>query len=141
MLALWVISSGVVALAVIVHYEILFRLSALIPHLRVKHRFRIVLGVIGGLLAHVAEILLFALAYYFMDRADGWGYLQGNFDGSLLDCAYFSFSTFTTLGFGDIEPIGEIRLLTGFEALTGLVLITWTASFLYFEMRRYWDTL
>lgn len=141
MLAVWVINSGVVALAVIVHYEILFRLSAFIPHLRIRHRFRIVLGVIGGLLAHVVEIWLFALAYYFMDRAEGWGYLQGNFDGSLLDCAYFSFSTFTTLGFGDIEPIGDIRLLTGIEALTGLVLITWTASFLYFEMRRYWDSL
>ncbi|HHO59743.1 MAG TPA: two pore domain potassium channel family protein, partial [Thiotrichales bacterium] len=30
--------------------------------------------------------------------------------------------------------------LTGIESLTGLVLITWTASFLYYEMQRYWDT-
>jgi hypothetical protein len=29
--------------------------------------------------------------------------------------------------------------LTGLESLTGLVLITWTASFLYYEMQRYWN--
>jgi len=74
-----------------------------------------------------------------MNKANGWGNLAGNFDGSLMDCGYFSFTTFTTLGFGDIEPTGHLRYLTGIEALTGLVLITWTASFLYFEMQRYWN--
>ncbi|MGD8933935.1 MAG: two pore domain potassium channel family protein, partial [Gammaproteobacteria bacterium] len=29
--------------------------------------------------------------------------------------------------------------LVGMESLTGLLLITWTASFLYYEMQRYWD--
>ena len=56
-----------------------------------------------------------------------------------MDCVYFSFTTFTTLGFGDIHPLGPIRFLTGIEALTGLVLITWTASFLFLEMQRHWD--
>jgi hypothetical protein len=37
--------------------------------------------------------------------------LQGNFDGSLIDCSYFSFTTYTTLGFGDIQPIGDLRFL------------------------------
>jgi hypothetical protein len=64
--------------------------------------------------------------------------LQGNFDGSLIDCSYFSFTTYTTLGFGDIQPIGDLRFLIGMESLTGLVLITWTASFLFLEMNRYW---
>ena len=68
------------------------------------------------------------------------GSLIGNFNGTLLDCVYFSFTTFTTLGFGDIEPNGRLRFLTGIESLTGLVLITWTASFLYFEMQRYWSS-
>ncbi|EEB77646.1 hypothetical protein GPB2148_582 [marine gamma proteobacterium HTCC2148] len=56
-----------------------------------------------------------------------------------MDCVYFSFTTYTTLGMGDIEPIGDLRYLTGLESLTGLVLITWSASFLYLEMTRYWD--
>ncbi len=74
-----------------------------------------------------------------MHHADGWGEFDGNFEGTLLDCVYFSFTTYTTLGFGDVVPHGELRYLTGLEALTGLLLITWTASFLYLEMTRYWD--
>jgi len=54
----------------------------------------------------------------------------------MADGIYYSF---TTLCFGDIEPFGSIRYLTGFESLTGLVLIAWAASFLYFEMQRYWN--
>ena len=74
-----------------------------------------------------------------MHKTDGWGTLEGNFGGSLLDCVYFSFTTYTTLGFGDVVPHGDLRYLTGLESLTGLLLITWTASFLYLEMTRYWD--
>jgi uncharacterized membrane protein len=75
-----------------------------------------------------------------MIRAKVGGTLTGRFDGSLLDCVYFSFTTFTTIGFGDIEPVGSLRYLTGLEALTGLVLITWTASFLFIEMQKYWKS-
>ena len=51
---------------------------------------------------------------------------------------YWSAVTFVTVGFGDIVPTGPLRLLAGMEALTGFVLITWTASFLYLEMNRLW---
>lgn len=120
------------------HYEFLYRLTLRMPTMRIKHRFRIVLGVFTALIAHAVEVWIFAFAYYFMHHAKGWGHFEGNFDGSLMDCAYFSFTTFTTLGFGDITPHGDLRYLTGIESLTGLVLITWTASFLYLEMQRYW---
>jgi hypothetical protein len=50
----------------------------------------------------------------------------------------FSFSTYTTLSYGDIDAVGDLRHLTGLEALTGLVMITWSASFLFLEMQRYW---
>lgn len=55
-----------------------------------------------------------------------------------LDCVYFSFTTYTTIGFGDIAPTGHLKYLTGLQALTGLVLITWTVSFLFLEMQKYW---
>ncbi|EGG99066.1 Protein yfbU [gamma proteobacterium IMCC2047] len=57
----------------------------------------------------------------------------------MLDCGYHSFVTYTSLGFGDIIPTGYLRFITGIEALAGLVLIAWTASFVYVEMRRFWD--
>jgi len=133
------INSLVVALTVIIHYELLYRMSVYIPKMAIKHRLRIVAGVFGALIAHAIEIWIFAFAYYFMQQHGQWGHFEGNFEGSLFDCAYFSFTTFTTLGFGDIVPHGHLRYLTGIESLTGLVLITWTASFLYYEMQRHWS--
>ena len=138
MITIVLVVSTVVAIAVVIHYEILFQLTNLMPRLKMRHRFRIVLGVLGALIAHVIEIWLFAAVYYLMHHAEGWGELSGAFSGSLMDRVYFSFTTFTTLGFGDITPMGDIRYLTGTESLTGLVLITWTASFLYVEMRKFW---
>ena len=129
----------VVGVVVIVHYEFLYRLTTHLPKMHMKHRFRIVIGVFTALVAHAVEVWVFGLVYYVQHHADGWGHFQGNFDGSLLDCVYFSFTTYTTLGFGDITPHGDLRFLTGIESLTGLVLITWTASFLYLEMQRYWE--
>ncbi len=140
MVYIFIINSLVVALTVIVHYELLFRVTLHIPKMNIRHRYRIVYGVFTALIAHTIEIWIFGLVYYLMNKAEVWGSLTGNIDGSLMDCAYFSFTVFTTLGFGDIEPVGHIRYLTGIESLTGLVLITWTASFLFVEMQKHWNT-
>ena len=130
--------SVVIAFVVTFHYEVLSFLTTLLPHIHMKHRRRIVVGVFGALVAHIVEVWIFALAYYVLLDAKTWGHLEGGFDGSLAACAYFSFTVYTTLGFGDIQPFGDMRHLTGVEALTGMVLITWTASFLYLEMQRNW---
>lgn len=124
--------------SVIIHYEVLYQLAEKLPSISVPPRYRVLIGVFIILITHVAEIWLFALGYYLMINIDGLGTLVGNFDQSLLDCSYFSFTNYTTLGFGDIEPSGHIRFLTGLESLTGLVLITWSASFLFIEMQKYW---
>lgn len=139
MIAITLINTLIITTAVIVHYECLLRLNQLMPRLNVWHRFRVVFGVLGALIAHAIEVWIFALGYYLMNRSQSLGHLTGNFDGSFMDAVYFSFTTFTTLGFGDISPSGPLKYLTGLEALTGLVLITWTASFLFIEMQRYWS--
>jgi hypothetical protein len=132
------INGALVTLAVIIHYEVLRKASVIIPRLSIRPRLRVVAGVFAALCGHVLEIWLFGFAYYFLNRAPAFGELKGNFNGSLLDSVYFSFSTYTSLGFGDIEPMGAIRFLAGLEALIGLVLITWSASFMYLEMTKYW---
>ena len=138
MLTVFTVNIMVIATVVMIHYEFMYRFTLLMPEMHIRHRFRIVLGVFGALCAHAVEVWIFALSFFWMHHADGWGEFEGNFEGSLMDCVYFSFTTYTTLGFGDVVPHGELRYLTGLEALTGLVLITWTASFLYLEMTRYW---
>lgn len=132
------LNSILVCAAVIIHYEVLYQLAVRLSTLSILPRYRVLLGVFAILIAHTIEIWLFALAYYLMINIDGFGSLSGNFNQSLLDCSYFSFTTYTTLGFGDVEPTGHIRFLTGLESLTGLVMITWSASFLFLEMQKYW---
>ena len=139
MITAFIVNTILVAIAVLIHFEVLNMLSVLIPKMPIRHRFRLLIGVSGALLAHVIEIWVFALGYYFMVKHQGFGSLTGSFNNSLMDCAYFSFVSFTTLGFGDIIATGDIRFLTGLEALTGLVLITWTASFMFIEMQKQWQ--
>ncbi len=127
------------ALVVLVHYQFLYRIVLYMPKMKVKHNFKIVIGVFGALIAHAIEIWIFGIAFYYMNITEGWGHLVGNVTGEFMDSVYFSFTVYTTVGFGDIEPHGPLRYLTGIESLTGLILITWTASFLYLEMERYWN--
>lgn len=130
----------VIMLCVAIHYEFLFRLSKNLEGLKIQPKFKIIVGVLGALIAHSVEVWIFALAFYTKYHSGYFGAFEGNFDGSYLDCVYYSFTSFTTLGFGDIVPLGELRFLTGIESLTGLVLITWSASFLFYEMQKYWKT-
>ena len=139
MFYVYIVNLLVIGLAVMIHYEFLYRITLMMPRLKIRHRFRIVLGVFFALTAHAAEVWIFGIAYYLMNKAETWGSLEGNFDGTMLDCVYFSFTSYTTLGTGDIVPFGDLRFLAALESLTGLVLVTWTASFLYLEMTRYWD--
>ena len=139
MFKVFLVNAVVVAAAVLIHYKFLSRLTRYFPKMRLKHELRIVIGIFGALIAHTVEVWFFAMAYYFMHHHDNWGTLSGDFTGTFFDCVYFSFTVFSTLGFGDIEPEGNLRYLTGIESLTGLVLITWTASFLLLEMQRNWE--
>ena len=132
------INAFVSILAVVIHYEALRQLTYQLPNLAVKPQLRVALGVFGCLLTHLAEIWLFAITYYALLHFERFGNLQGNFDGSLADCAYFSMTAYTSLGIGDIEPFGLVRFISGMEALLGLLLITWSASFMFLEMQKYW---
>jgi len=132
------IYSKVVALAVLIHFEALNFLSKIIPRLPIQRRMSILVGVFGALVAHMIEIWLFAFVFYFMLQGSYFGGLTGSVTNSLLDCVYFSLTCYTSLGFGDINPYGYLRFLSGLEALTGLVLIAWTASFMYIEMQKFW---
>ena len=73
MFYVFLINTLIVALSVMVHYEFLYRITLFIPRMGIHHRFRIVFGVFSALIAHALEIWIFAIAYYFMNHADGWG--------------------------------------------------------------------
>lgn len=132
------ISGLVTIVAVLLHYEALSALARLMPVLRLPRRMRITIAIFGMLIAHVVEVWIFGLAYWWLDRWPVLGQLPGSFHEGALDFVYFSVVTYTTLGYGDIVPGGPVRILAGTEALVGLTLITWSASFSFLEMQRDW---
>lgn len=95
---------------------------------------KLVRGLLLLLVAHLLEIGLFALGYGALVLVTPDAALVGDIEtGGVRDYLYFSASAYTSLGLGDIRPVGAARLLTGVEALTGLIMITWTAAFLFAE--------
>ncbi len=129
----------VVAIAVLLHYEGLRLLAGRYAGRTTRPQHRTVVLVIFWLLAlHVAEIWLFGGAYWALLQIPHSGNIAGAHPVGILDAVYLSAVTYSTVGFGDLAPVGAIRFLAGTEALAGLVLITWSASFTYLEMARLW---
>ena len=80
--------------------------------------------------SHLAHIFLFAIFYAYSFRHLGPTELfAGNLQDSFVDFFYFSITTYTTLGVGDVYPLGNMRIVAGLQSLVGLVLIAWTATF------------
>lgn len=131
------------AAAVVVHYEGVYWLARRYSRRKVDlaadrgTMLKIIFALLG---LHIIEIWCFGLAYWGLLHVPGAGSVAGTGGvKSLFDAFYLSASTFTTLGLGDLAPVGAIRVLSGCEALTGLLLITWSASFTYLEMARLWN--
>ncbi|SDD52599.1 ion channel [Aquimonas voraii] len=128
----------IVSLCVLLHYESLVWLSERLRRLSTQRRRKVLYGVYALLLLHVTEIWLFGLGLWLLMLVPGAGHLSGLDHAGLLDSVYLSAASFTTVGFGDLAPVGPIRFLVGTEALTGFVLITWSASFTFIEMETFW---
>lgn len=123
----------------LLHYEALRLLGVVLPRLRMRSRAKLMLVIVGAFVAHAAEIALYAGAIYALVRWAGAGAL-GSTPLSMNVALYFSAETYTSLGYGDVVPQGSLRLVSGVEALNGLLLIGWTASYTYVSMERFWGT-
>lgn len=123
------ISAGMIVLCVLWHSAGIWGLT----HIHASNRaqpwreghapqraFTVVLMVFGLLALHAVEILAYAILY------SSLGQFPGDFETAL----YFSASTFTTLGYGDVIPAPDHRLLAGIEGVMGLILIGWSTAIL-----------
>jgi hypothetical protein len=129
---------AIVVGCVLLHYEALSGLTQALKRLRMRPRPRILVMILTLMLIHVAEIWIFGLGYWVLTQDASHGVLAAAHPVGLLDCVYYSAVCYTTLGLGDLAPLGNIRLLTGMESLTGFMLIGWSVSFTYLEMDRFW---
>ena len=127
-----------VSLCVALHFELLSRSRRYLTLLTQRRRRRVLIFIATILVAHTIEIWLFAVGYYAAVVWLGAGPLIGLETASFLDFVYYSAMVYTTVGFGDIVPSGAVRLMTGLEALTGLVMIAWSASYTFLEMQHDW---
>ncbi len=100
---------------------------------------RVILAVLILFVAHFAQIAIYAIAFGIGHQVLNLGSFSGEGVQTALDYFYFSAVSFTSLGIGDIFPKNHLRLLTGVEALNGLLLIAWSGAFLFAMMNQLWD--
>lgn len=120
------------ALCVGVHYQAMKRLQA-----RRDSGSRSLVRLFGGLMAaHAVEIWLFGIAYFALAGTPFGGIHAGS---SLLDSVYFSAACYTTLGIGDLYPLGALRAIAAVEGLVGLMFIAWSASLVFLSIQKRLD--
>lgn len=84
------------------------------------------------ILLHLVQVAAWAFTYKTMIPS---GELA-NYEEAI----YFSLVTFTTLGFGDITLSEGWRVLSGIQAMNGILLIGWSTAILFAIVQRIWDT-
>ena len=75
--------------------------------------------------AHTMEVLVWVCTYWLVQAAP---------PGS--DLLYFAFVNYTTLGYGDITPVPEWRLIGPLTAMNGILLFGWSAAILFEVLRK-----
>jgi voltage-gated potassium channel len=92
---------------------------------------RILISTVIALTAlHILQITVWAWAYMIL--------LPEAVLDTFEEAIYFSFVTFTTLGYGDITLPNVWRILSGYEALNGVLLIGWSTAMLFAVVQRTW---
>jgi len=57
--------------------------------------------------------------------------IVGELDNNSYDFIYYSYTTYTTLGYGDLRPVGPCRVISSVEAVLGYVFMAFLASQFY----------
>ena len=129
MITNFVFATFMVGMTVTVHFGGLLGLIWLLRDSRRRFRIHesaggegaaVVIVVLGLVMIHTVEIWTYALAYL------AAGALP-DFETAL----YFSTSSFTTVGYGDVVLDRHWRLLGAIEGANGLLLFGWSTAFLF----------
>ena len=138
LLGVTLVSVVAVLLATALFYECLCFLSRFVSGTVRNHRVLMLAMVSGIFIAHAGAILIYAVFYWALTHYAGFADLSGNVEDHFLTYLYFSITSYSSLGIGDVFPVGSLRFLSGVEAINGLILITWSAAFTYFIVQKMW---
>lgn len=75
-------------------------------------------------LLHTLHSLVWAYCLYILPA------VQVDFS-NFIDVFYYSIVTFTTLGYGDMTISSDWKILSGIEAINGIMLIGWSTALMY----------
>lgn len=135
MLLVMLIGGGLTGVCVMIHAVGTTMLLQWLPKFadRIMVRFPVVGGMASLLVVssvllclHFLELTIWALAYLWLTPIQE----IPDFETAL----YFSGSTYTTVGYGDITLNHAWRLLTSIEAMDGMLLLGWSTALLYASM-------
>ncbi len=84
---------------------------------------------------HVVIILCFASLLWFASQYLNLGNLNADGAIGIMDYFYHSAVSYSTLGVSEV-PDGHLKVMTALESLTGIMLLTWSATFFYNVMGR-----
>jgi len=141
MLKLSLIGSALIAITIVIHA---FGTAAWVRYLAARHTAalpwssrRAMLILVGTAITvvflHAVEIVVWAKAYQLILPANELDVFE--------EAVYFSFVTFTTLGYGDITLSEGYRLLSGIQALNGIILVGWSTAMIFSVVQRVWRGL
>lgn len=86
----------------------------------------VMMAVISVLMAaHMCEVAVWALAYALVNAVP---------DGTAV--FYFAFVNYTTLGYGDVTPVADWRILGPMTAMNGVLLFGWSTAVIFEVLRR-----
>jgi len=80
---------------------------------------------IWSVVAHLVEIAVWGVAYL-------WAEVHPGFELTL----YFSAVTYATIGYGDVVPPADWRLLSAMEGLVGILMCAWSGGFIFAVVSR-----
>jgi len=92
---------------------------------RTAHVYCVGLVIVLMFLVAFLQVSIWALAYVLLGALDNF-----------YEAAYFSMVTFTTLGYGDIVPDGQWRLLASSQAANGIIMFGWTTAIVIATVQR-----
>ena len=89
------------------------------------------------LISHILQIILFAFMYCIFINFFGLElvFVDGT-NYSLINYIYFSDSVYTALGFGDVYPLGLLKIAAAIQPVFGLAMIAFSASLIFTKISK-----
>jgi hypothetical protein len=114
-----------------IHFESLRGLWRTVASRGGNRRVRMLVALPAIIFVHFIEIGLYAGVYALAIGPLQLGHFTPLRPVHGLDLLYYASETYSALGYGDILPVGYLRLIASVTPLNGSLLLAWSGSFLF----------